>query len=356
MPRYSKWTKVRKSRLELRQGLRLRLGRPPKAQYRPGRGCRWIGVLLLLAGCGLYARIGSTPERWIFVANFNDDTVSVIDGTLDREVRVIPVGRSPQSLALRPQNPLIAVANSGASSVSLIDPKAVAAEPVTVAVGRGPEDVAFSRDGRWLFATSYYDRAVTATDLATRRQVREPLPFSGKPRRLLPSPDGRTLFVLLHDNPGFLAAVDIATWQVSRTVPTDVFPTDVVLMPDRKSFVVTSSDVDTATVVDIASLAVVERYRLDTDDALLVHPNRTLFYSMSSFEGEVVVYDYAARRTLTSITVGEWPTRSALTADGRFLYVVNNESNNVVKLDTETNTPLFRIAVGSGPEDAVILE
>src|SRR5262249_5258368 len=163
-------------------------------------------------------------ERWIFVANFNDDTVSVIDGTLDREVRVIPVGRSPQSLALRHKDPLIAVANSGASSVSLIDPTAMDAEPVTRPVGRGPENLAFSRAVRWLLATSYSDRTVTVTDLATRRQVREPLSFSQRPGKLLASPDGRTLFVLLHDNPGSLAAVDIATWQVSRTIPTDIFP------------------------------------------------------------------------------------------------------------------------------------
>jgi YVTN family beta-propeller protein len=323
-------------------------------------GLRWACTLMLLAACGLYVPTGSTPKRWILVANFSDDTVSVIDGTLDREVRVIPVGRSPQSLAVRRKNPLVAVANSGASSVSLIDAKAITTEPmmepITVPVGRGPESVAFSSDGRWLFATSYYDRTVTVTDLATRRQVREPLSFSQRPRRLLPSPDGRTLFVLLHDNPGALAAVDIAAWQVLKTIPTDIFPTDLVLMPDGKSFVVTSSDVNTATVIDAASLTVVARHELDTDAALLIHPTRTLFYSMSSFEGQVVVYDYAARRTLASIAVGEWPTRSALTADGRFLYVVNNESNNVVKVDTETNTPILRIAVGSGPEDAVILE
>lgn len=319
-------------------------------------GLPWALLVALLAACGLYLPFGPTPKRWIFVANFGDDTVSVIDGTLDREVRVIPVGRSPVSLEVRRREPLVAVANSGASSVSLIDPKAMTAEPTSIPVGRGPEAVAFSRDGRWLFATSYYDQTVTVTDLATGGQVREPLSFSRRPRRLLPSPDGRTLFVLLHDNPGALAAVDIGAWQVSGTVTTDIFPTDLVLMPDGKSLVVTSSDLNTATLLDIGSLAVLERHQLDTDAALLVHPTRSLFYSMSSFEGEVVVYDYAARRTLTSIPVGEWPTHSAFTADGRFLYVVNNESNNVVKVDTETNSPLLRIAVGSGPEDAAILE
>lgn len=320
------------------------------------RGIRWVGALLLLAGCGFYSRIAGAPQRWIFVANFADDSVSVIDGTLDREVRVVPVGRAPQSLALRRRNPLIAVANSGASTVSLIDPEAITAPAVTVPVGLGPEAVAFSRDGSLLFATSYYDETVTVTDLATRRPAREPMVLSPRPRRLLPSPDGRTLFVLLHGNPGALAAIDLATWQVSKKIVTDSFPSDLVLMPGGRSLLLTSSDVDTALVVDAASLAVVERYRLDTDDALLIHPTKPLFYSMSSFEGEVVVYDYAARHRVTSIAVGEWPTHSALTADGRFLYVVNNDSNNVVKVDTETNTALLRIAVGSGPEDAVILE
>lgn len=323
----------------------------------------WVGAFLLLAGCSLYAHlVTSTPQRWIFVANFNDDTVSVIDGTLDREARVIPVGTSPQSLALRHTNPLVAVANSGESSVSLIDPKTLTAEPMTVSVGRGPEDVAFSRDGRWLFATSYYDRTVTVTDLVTRRQARKPLSFSETPRRLLPSPDGHTLFVSLHGKPlskdrrSALAAVDIAAWRVSKTVPTGDFPTDLVLMPGGKSLVMTNFQMDTATVFDIASFTVVDQYHFEMGNALLVHPTKPLFYSMLDFDGEVLVYDYVERRKLTSIPVGEGTTRSALTAEGRFLYVVNHESNNVVKLDTETNTPLLRIAVGSGPEDAVILE
>src|SRR5262249_10581278 len=106
---------------------------------------------------------------------------------------------------------------------------------------------------------------------------------------------------------------------------------------------------------DAQSLAKTASYDVDTGFGLVAHPHRPIFYSMLSFEGEVAVFDYAKGEKVATIAVGLGPTHSAITEDGRYLYVVNSDANHVVKVDTTTNTALLRIAVGVDPSDAALL-
>ena len=313
-------------------------------------------VLASAVGCSVIGALHDHRGARIFVANFGDNTVSVIDADLDRETAILPVGKSPQWLALRRTVPLLAVANSGASSVTLIDPVGLTVLGEPLATGRGPETIAFSADGQRLFATCYYDKSLNVIDLASRSEPRPPLPFEGTPRGLLVTPDGRKLLVLLHEEAGGVAVVDLATWQVDKTIPVDRFPVALALTLDQRRVAVASSDVNTLTFIDVATLSPVETQHVDVDFGLVMHPRKPLLYSMLSFDGEVLVYDYAARTPKGSIPVGDWPVAGAITSDGRYLYVANGESNNVVKVDTETNAALVRIAVGNDPESAVLLE
>jgi YVTN family beta-propeller protein len=315
-----------------------------------------LALMAPVVGCSVAGAFRGHAAARLFVANYGDDTVSVIDTSLDREVAVLPVGRSPQTLALRQHPPLLAVANSGASTVSLIDPVSLKALPDPVTVCRGPETVAFSADGARLFATCYYDKNVTITDLASRTPLHPPLVFERTPRGLLVTPDGTRLLVLLHDEQGAIAVIDLATWQVDKTIPVDRFPVLIVLTPDRRRIVVGSSDLNTLTFFDAVTLERLETQAVDTDLGVVMHPTKPLLYSLLSFDGQALAYDYAARTRRASIPVGDWPTRGAITSDGHFLYVANGESNNAVKVDTETNEAVLRIAVGSDPEDVVILE
>ena len=318
-------------------------------------GLMFLGLASAI-GCSVVGAWRDHGAARIFVANFGDNTVSVIDGSLDREIAILPVGKSPQSLALRPHPPLIAVANSGTSSLSLIDPVGLTVLPDPLTIGSGPETLAFSADGTRLFVTCYYDRSLHVIDLAGRTQPHEALAFERTPRGVLVTPDGTKLLVLLHAEDGGVAVVDLATWRVDKTISVDRFPVALALTPDRRRVAVASSDVNTLTFIDLATLDPVEIQHVDTDFGLVMHPRKPLLYSMLSFDGEVLVYDYVARAARASIPVGEWPTAGAITSDGHFLYVSNAESNNVVKIDTETNTTLIRIAVGNDPGAAVILE
>jgi len=298
----------------------------------------------------------SAAKFRVFTANASDNTVSVIDGDLDREVEVIPVGNFPQGLALRERDPLLAVANSRGNSVTLIDPLRMVRRGPEIPVGRFPIDMKFSADGRSLFCTSYDDQSVVVLDVDAGRPVREPVRVGAPPRRIKLSDDGAFAYVLLYQPDGALVVLDTRTWALVGAVTVGAFPTDMVMHPDGKRLMVASFNSDTAAVVDIESLRVVQRFELRVGNGLLIHPRQPLLYSMVTFDNEVAVLDYERQKEVAAIPVGQHPGYSAMTPDGRFVFAVNGTDGNVMKIDTETNRVLVRIAVGVEPTDAVVFD
>ncbi len=323
---------------------------------RSQRSVAWVGAAAALALWGWLAVPEAIAGTRVFVSNQGDDTVSVVDRDLAREIAVIPVGRGPMGLALHAEPPLLAVAASEGSSLTLIDPVGLEALPDVVKVGRGPEDVAFDAAGKLLFATSYHDRTMTVSDVATREPAGPPLSFDKTPRRLRITPDGKLLLALLHDQAGELVLIGLPAREIVARVPVGQFPTDLGLTPDASRALVASYDGNTVTAVDLATRSPAATYDLDTGLGLVVHPRLPLLYSLLDFDGEVVVYDYARQAKLATVGVGSGSVRGAITRDGAALYVVNTEASNVVEVDTTTNRAVTRIAVGSQPADAEVFE
>jgi len=319
---------------------------------------RWIAIaaaLLLGVAAWVFWTPGAPPVgARVFVSNYRSDTVSVVDVALAREIATLPVGQAPMGLALRAGDaPLLAVANSTASHVTLIDPLALEVRGA-VPVGKGPEFVAFSPDGATLYATSHYDRTLTIVDVAQRRAVGDPIAFDRRPGEVVVAPDGGRVYVLLRDPNGAVVAIDAATRQVVGTVPVGKSPTGIGVSADGRRVFAASFDDSTISVVDTATLAVVATLDAPTGLGLLVHPRKPLLYSLASFEDTVAVVDVEAGKAVASIDVGQWPTYGAISADGRLLFVPNEDSDSLAQIDTQTNAVVLRIAVGDEPAHAVI--
>ena len=318
---------------------------------------RWWTALGVVAACSVASPLPAAAARLLFVTNFADNTVSVVDGDLDREVQTIPVDAAPMGIALRRgRDPLLAVANSKARFATLIDPIRREALPQTAATGTGPEDVAFSADGHQLIATNYYDKTVTFTDLVSRALVGAPIAFTSVPQRLLVAADGGEFYVLLHDAESAVAVVDYVSRKVVKSIPVGPFASDFALTGDGSHLLVASFDASTVTLVDLGSRTVVETFRTETGAGIVAHPQRPVFYSLLNFDGQVLAFDYAARQALATIDVGGAPAHGVITPDGGFLYASNSDGNNVAKIDTATNSAVLRIAVGTDPQDLVLFE
>ncbi|MCI0597967.1 MAG: beta-propeller fold lactonase family protein [Beijerinckiaceae bacterium] len=68
-----------------------------------------------------------------------------------------------------------------------------------------------------------------------------------------------------------------------------------------------------------------------------VTPDGTRAYVANASANNVLVIDTATNTVATSVMVGEWPTNVAITPDGKRAYVTNQFSGNVSVIDTATN-------------------
>jgi len=101
----------------------------------------------------------------VYVANYTDDTVSVIDAATDAVTAIIPVGSGPGAVAVDAAAGTVYVANfSGA--VSVID-AATDAVTATIPVGSGSDAVAVDAVAGTVYVANYTDDTVSVIDAAT---------------------------------------------------------------------------------------------------------------------------------------------------------------------------------------------
>jgi DNA-binding beta-propeller fold protein YncE len=140
----------------------------------------------------------------LYVSNWGDSTVSVIDLTARPPVRptAVFVGPHPSALALRGRDLFVALAGSnGVARVDLatghvIEQLTVALDPRASVAGSDPNALALSPDGRTLYVAMAGNNAVAVVRVGTRSmRVAGLIPAGWYPTAVATSPDGRTLYV-----------------------------------------------------------------------------------------------------------------------------------------------------------------
>jgi YVTN family beta-propeller protein len=133
------------------------------------------------AGTGAFAVAVNQATETIYVANRNDNTVSVIDGRAcngsntagcGQDWATVAVGASPQALAIDKTTDTIYVTNTGDDTVSVIngatcngsDISGCDQTPPTVAVGTGPRAVAVNPATDTIYVGNGFDGTVSVVD------------------------------------------------------------------------------------------------------------------------------------------------------------------------------------------------
>src|SRR5688572_18434135 len=185
------------------------------------------GVLMLamvaMAGCSREeapppeAGATATPsadgsQGWVFATNEISGDLSVIDVASRTVTATIPLGKRPRGVRASPDHTTLYVALSGSpisppgvdeSTLPPPDRKADGIGVVDVKSGKllriipggsDPEQLAVSRDGRWLFVANE-DVAQTSVIDASDGRVIATIPVGVEPEGVDLSPDGRFVYV-----------------------------------------------------------------------------------------------------------------------------------------------------------------
>jgi YVTN family beta-propeller protein len=246
---------------------------------------------IAVAGLALAAFSSSALAGNVYVANYNSDTVSVIDAKTNQIVGTIQNGENT-----------------------------------------GPWTLAISPDGKTVYVTDYDSGGINTIDTATNQIVGAPIPTPTSAWGMAISPNG-TRGYFATENKVF--TVDLQARQlVGPPVEVCSGPTDVIVAPDgARAYVVCEEEVS---VLDLASNSVVG-VPIPVESAYLgsISPDGKFVYLGNRDGGSVTVIDTATNQT-TPITTGGHPEAVAVSPDGKRAYVSDEEGEGIITVDTAT--------------------
>lgn len=207
-----------------------------------------------------------------YVSNPKENAVLAIDAEKYGVLARIPVGKSPwRGVVYSKLTDKVYVANTGSQDFSVID---VATNKVVKTLPlprRGFNNIAITRDGRFLFLDSRYSRdggdsqivVDTSTDsVAATIDIRpEGTASPANPSRLVFTPDGR-LGISIHKTSPNVTVIDVAGLKILKTIALKplsekvLYRCSVTLSPDGGTAYVTSAVEETITVIDVPTLTV----------------------------------------------------------------------------------------------------
>jgi len=231
----------------------------------------------------------------------------------------IPVGLEPVAVAEHTENE-VWVVNHISDSISVVD-TSIGAVVDTIQVGDRPGDLAFAGDPKLAFVTSMTDRSVRVIDPRTRQQIRS-IPIEGNdPRTLLPSADGKTVWVALYRSGNRTTIIP------HNVAPNPPKPTNEALPPaPRQGIIVDSEDPEWKGQLKVAL------------------PDHDIF--------EIDVADLSVRRRYQGIGTNLF--NLAQRPGTNELWVANTHARNLVRFEPELrghviDSQLTRIATGNSP-------
>jgi YVTN family beta-propeller protein len=184
--------------------------------------------------------------------------------------------------------------------VPAAQPVARAQPAATLRVGRSPQKIIVSPDGRLAYATTA--DGLSVIDTATRT-VTTTLGFPGRPEGVAFSPDSSRAYVALLG--GFVSVFDTRTNAVLATVPVGELPQAIAATPDGR-----------------------------------------FVYCVNATDGTVSVIDTAGNTVTATVPVAPSPNLAAVSPDGRSLYVYGRDAEALSVIDTATNAVVATIPVG----------
>jgi YVTN family beta-propeller protein len=156
--------------------------------------------------------------RTIFTSNIASDSVSIIaHGSGDTwNQTVVPVGKGPEGIDLSPDGKTVWSAHSRDGGVSVID---VATKKVVATINIGTKRsnrIKLTPDGKLALVSDLDAGELVVVDTAAKKEIRR-VALGKNPEGVLIPPDGRRAFVAVNGD-NYVAVVDLSTWEVTKRI------------------------------------------------------------------------------------------------------------------------------------------
>ncbi len=299
---------------------------------------RFIVVDLATLAIERMIETGRAPEhfditrdnRWAYVGNMEDSTVSMIDLDTGKEIKRVAGFVEPHGFSVVPGDAKVYVSNFGAHEVGVL-------EAPSLRVARR-------------LAVGEAHRA------GTRKPERFQSELKGIAHPTL-TMDGAYAYAADGDS-GMVAVIDTRTDQVVTTLTVGKAPWRAYASPDGQWMLVPNNGDRTVSAINTATRKVAATLRGGPEMTGINYAlGGTKAYIISRGESAVYIYDMRTLRLITRLKIGAGlaPEVASTTADGKKIYLASSSDDAVYVIDATTDR-VTRIAdVGHHPWGVTIL-
>lgn len=268
----------------------------------------WLTVMSIILTTNLQAQSLNEIEK---------NRVSLPNGwQLTPVGKMIPVGDLPLNIAVSPSGKLAAITNNGQSdqSIQLVDIKKGIVTDTRI-IGKSWLGLAFSGNGRFLYASGGNDNLIIRYGIKKKKLVNLDTIILGKPW------------------PERISVAGIAVNETNNTL-----------------YAVTKEN-NSLYVMDTRNRSVIGKYPLGGEGyTCILSPDRRTLYATCWGCDKVILFDTSDRKITGSVDVGDNPNDMCITDDGQYLFVANANDNNVSVIDTKQNRVIETLNTALYPE------
>ncbi|MBI4229174.1 MAG: beta-propeller fold lactonase family protein, partial [Deltaproteobacteria bacterium] len=283
----------------------------------------------------------------VYVANNAADTLSVIDPLTQTEVaRSSDVGDGPNGIAVSPDGRRIYITNFSDDTISVLNTENLKLVD-TFASGDGPQFLAISSDGARLYVPNRNENSVSILETSNNTLV-DTVNVGNLPFGVAVDPLGTNIYVsnTSSDN---VSVIDSLSNSVIATIMVGDGPRHIAVSPDGTRAYVANWGDDTVSIIDTISHTVVETVNVGNGPyGVAFSPDGGNVYISHDLDVIVSVIETVSNTVVDTVSVSS-SLGVAVSDDGANLYVTNDLDDAVSVIETLNNTIVQTVGVGDKP-------
>ncbi len=290
----------------------------------------------------------SLAAPFAYIANFNGNSVSVVDTASNTVTATVAVGSSPYGVSVNPAGTRVYVSNNNGSTVSVIDTSSNTVT-ATVAVGTNPDGIWVDPAGSRVYVANYNNNSVSVIDAASNLVVAT-VTVGSHPVGVTGNAANTRVYVANNNNS--VSVIDTTSNTVVATVPVGSLPYGIAVNPAGTRVYVANLFGNSVSVIDTSSNTVTATVAVGSSPyGVAVNPAGTRVYVTNSnnASNSVSVIDASSNSVTATVPVGGSPAGVAVNSAGTQVFVTNQTGNSMSAIDIATNTVVATVLVGVGP-------
>ncbi|MET0283892.1 MAG: YncE family protein [Polyangiales bacterium] len=223
-----------------------------------------------------------------------------------------------------------------------------------IPVGMGPAIIIKTPDHKKLFTANWGDKTVSIID--TRNDTAKTLQMPGRPYVIAMAPDGKNVYVGL-DTVNEIALIDTSTDAIARSIKFSELPASIIASPDNQTLYVATLGLG-ITNGGLVGVQIADGSKpwpsvtVGRSPAwITIARDGQKVYTLNFLSDTVSVVDIHSWKVTATVDtgVGSQGIIGNVTPDGKQLWVTNHGTNEVIAIDTASNTVVKRIPLAARP-------